>query len=494
MMVSPTLSRQGYALDRALGSVLGGALRVKLINRMFEAARRVEAGEVARIVAAARRMTDLWYLSTAHGLAPTLENGIQVVSDRMLGLLPNGVWAQDVSPTLALDEVTISGDTMKKLVVACERLTGGAEGSVVPFPLVELRDDTEAEKTVIAELHRGFAQAFASAVTPYVTDFVVSNQVKTTPEQMISIFADEQWQVVDVTGAQSADKPTWACSLFPHGDLHERFMDGLGRVRDLVQVVKVRVFSASTGGGESIVRFVPMVLTRGLPTDGLTCWLELKGLAVGRQTEADALVAAATLVSMILSASLFEVFRDHLAAEHSVEIGEDQAFARLVAGPQFVDLVCPAVPSELECLLGDAAQKGGAARVSPSVEVSEKPLTWPDRTSGNDAHYFMAGDDDVKHPLEEIERATNKKLAQETDGREGVGIPLADLASRVGSSVKRTSIALDILNDSGAAVNESRLMDGRVERVSRTAEFAPKYEHLTKCFGGGRLAVRLTTI
>jgi hypothetical protein len=463
--VGSTSLRQVYALDRALGSILGGALRSKFIDGMFRVADEVSTGKAKRAVTASRRMTDLLYLSAAHGLAPPLEYGIEVVSDRLLGLLPAGAWAQDEAPTIALDDLKISGETMKRLAAACQRLVG--DGIVDERPLVILHEE---EQEAIRQLHEGFAQTFARHAMPYVTDFVVSREHEVAPEQMVGIFADDQWRVVDVTGDQAATKSNWTCSLFPDGDLRDQFMDELGRARDLVQVVKVRLFSISKGSG-SIVRFVPMVLTRGPHVDELTRWLEVRGLAQGREREDDARIAAATLLSMVLSAGLFRVFRDRVASEYGLSISEDQDLINLVAGCTFADQVRPVEITEFEGLL-ESRVEAKSRELAPSPGNPGALFLWPGNVPDAQKHYVQVGDDEVRDAFAKTFAAAAARPAPPPGkpGPRGV-YSLTELAEATQSSVAAASVALDVHNDSGEMVSESTPVGERVERLVGLAEF-----------------------
>jgi DNA-binding transcriptional ArsR family regulator len=447
-----------------------GALRVTIINRMSEAARRVKDGEAARIVTASRRMTDLWALAAANGLEPALESGVEVVGDRLLGLLPAGAWAGDEAPTLAVDDLSISGDTMNRLVARCARVASDEEDKeerqkrVEKFALIDLGENAVVED--IAQIHRHFALAFGRNAMPYATDFVLSDFLEISVSQVRRLLLDPACRVIDVTGAHAAGTPTWTCSLFPVGALRDRFFDELGAAHRLVTVAKVRLFAVSSLGRDT-VRLVPMVLTRELPADGLGEWLSGQSveLPTGRWPRREALTAAASLVSMVLSSTLFAVFRDHLKEKHRLGVGEDRDFIQLAAGRRFADVVRPASACSLECLVKRNAGRDHAHRATPT-----RLFTWPvRRPPGRERHYVIASDDVVEPVIDAIREADDDVMSIES------------LAERTGSSPEAISVAVDILNDNGSVVSEFKGTDNGVKRGHRLAERLledPDYKNL----------------
>jgi hypothetical protein len=490
------------ALDRALTLVRDGARRTKLINGLCDVVGKVNAGEAARLVLASRRMTDLYHLARNVPGVPDsfdLVNGVQVMGDRLLGLLPDGAWAADEFPTLAVDDVEITGATMDRLVDQCVRVVGSPD-KVERHPFLTIIDNS-ANKKAIANLHRGFARTFGQHVVPYATDFVMSKEFKLAPGEMLSLLEDREWRAVDVTGAHAADMQVWSCSLFPVGDLRRRFLEELGEASKLVQVVKIRLFFAGTLD-KYTARVVPMVLTRGLPAAGLAQWLKNRHLAEGRESDPQALISAATLVSMVLSSGLFKHFAAHVADKGMLSgrrrpaIKQDWEFVELAAGSEFAEVVKRRDISGLKCLT-QGTDEGWLEKAPAAGGGPGDLFLWPReprRRSKPDrgGHYVHLGDDAVKPVLTAIgkQAASAKK-----DQSEDPGLSLVGLADAVSGSVGATSATLDVLNDNGSAVAKNRQpMEGEaVERRVLAAEVVTRYQDFPMCQGGGRLTVGLTT-
>jgi hypothetical protein len=482
-----------YTLDRALSPIAHGRERVALMDGMLKAARQVERGEAARIVASSRRMSALWFLSGSRGLNVSLTNGVQVVSDRLIHLLPAGAWGQDEGPTLAVDDGAIgarkSAKTMRKLVRDCERVTG-RRGTVEAHPLLKLPDRTAEDREVIADFHKQFAMTFARHTVPGCSDAVVSRPLRAEAATMLRIFRDQQWRAVDTTGAQAATKAIWTLSLFPVGEVRERFLASLGDAKGMVDVVKVRVFQTDRHR-KPAARFVPVVLTRPLSTHGLARWLRTRGLEV-RDGDSGALAAGAILVSLLLSRMLFDVLREYAAKNWDLEVDVDRDLLDLIAGRDLAKLVAEDAAADLSLLFAGAGGDGDAVqgdcdgvRADAPVWTAEDLLVWPGRDSDANGRTMSVGDDAVRPVFEAFAAGNARGLGGK---RKRERLTLRDLADTAACSLSAASVALDVLNDAGGLVTEAEVVGSRVERVARCAEYVATYEDRPVCLGGGRLA------
>ncbi|MDR3107530.1 MAG: hypothetical protein LBU05_04960 [Bifidobacteriaceae bacterium] len=400
-----------------------------------------------------------------------MSNGVQVIGNRLIGLLPDGAWSEDSAPTLALDDISIEGKTIRGLIGDCARLTGSVDSVKKKVLLGSVTQSAE-----ILKLHGEFAQLFARRLIPYCTDFVQSMPLELPPRVLLELFGNRAWISVDVTGAHGAKCGAGANSLFPLGDLREAFLERLGDARRLVEVLKVRAFFTYTSRAFT-VRFVPMVLTRGLPTLGLAEWLAHPAinLAPERRGEPKALEAAAGLISMILSATLLDVFKRFVKDQHGVSVTQDDQFLRLVAGEPFVHSVRADLVSTLNVISQYLpANESGAGMVAP-----EELFVWPggEQSAGVPV---QVGDREVR-PLLEL-------VGKQSASGQAVSMTLSQLAAEMQASPAAVSLALDVLNDNGAAKNTCELSGSSVSRFTTAAEFAGKYTGYRRCPGGGRLA------
>jgi hypothetical protein len=462
-------------LYHALDSFRDGKRLVRVAHGLADAAQTVADGRAQRIVTASRRSTDLIFLASTHGLEPALCNGVDVMGDRLIDLLPDGAWSDDPAPTMVLDDVSITKRTVGGLVEDCERLTGSRDAVEDRLLLGSMKDPRE-----ILRLHGEFAELFARNLIPYCTDFVQSEAIELAPSKFLEILNDRAWESVDVTGAHGVRCRAGANSLFPVGRLRERFLGRLGDARRLVEVIKIRAFFTYTPRSFA-VRFVPIVLTRGLPMEGLVDWLghPKVDLAAGRRNEAKTLKAAAALVSMILSTALFDVFQQFLADEHRTPVTRDEKFLRLVAGSQFADLVNPALVDTLECVCGHL----GASEPDGSAGPQDL-FVWPGGKR-SDGAVVQISDPEVRPVfalLEGQELPVTKPL------------PLHQLCEQTQASAAAVSLALDVLNDNSVAKNTYEILDGAVHRCTSAAEHTGTYTDYSRSAGGGRLAAVATRL
>ncbi|MDR1294226.1 MAG: hypothetical protein LBK59_04615 [Bifidobacteriaceae bacterium] len=480
-----------YTLDRALSPIAHGRERVALMDGMLEAARQVERGEAARIVTTSRRMAELWFLSSSRGLNVPLANGVQVLSDRLIDLLPAGSWGHDDGPTLAVDDGAVgagkSAKTMGKLVRDCERVTG-RRGMVEARPLLKLPDRTAKDRELIVDFHKEFAMTFARHTVTGYSDAVVSRPVKSEPKTMLRIFRDEQWRTVDTTGAQAATKSIWTLSLFSVGEVRERFLASLGEARGVVDVLKVRVHQTARNL-KPTARFVPIVLTGPLSARGLARWLRTRGLDVRDGDEA-ALAAGAALVSLVLSRMLFDVFREYAAENWGLEMDVDRDLLDLIAGRDLARHVYEDAAVDLALILDGEHGGGETSRSDTPAWPTEGLLVWPSRDCDANRRAMRVGDDAVRPVFEAVAAGSARGGARGLRGRRKRDpVTLRRVAQATRCSLAAASVALDVLDDAGWLVTTPEVVGERVERVARSAEYVPTYDDLPMCIGGGRLAV-----
>ena len=468
-------------LDRALASMSLTSQRFELITRLVSAIQDVDTGKAQRVVLNARRMPLLYWLASRNGVRPVRDQSRKVFCSRFLDFLPDGDWLDndpESPPTLAMDDVEMTGDTMEALVGSISRLTGKTE-NIVKYPLlsVDPMDRKAAER-----LHREFAISMAVNQIPYFSDFAISRPVEGVQSAVVQqLLGDKSWRSVEVTGAPISGSRAGVCSLFLTGELGEQFMKEIGPVARFVSVAKVRMFFTLSDTGFNL-RFVPIVLTRPLPCEGLARWLSNPqiDLAQGRRDNPEVLEAAAGLATMILSTKLLSVFSAYMRSQYQLEVGQDQDFVDLILGEALVGKADADKAQTLTDMVPIVAE--------PSLSRLDPVFIWNEKQW--DSFDNHVGDDVLKGFYREI---LTTRPDQPGDGPRHIS--LSRLSQTLNLSWEALSVGLDVGNDGGWCVPRYYIdADHKyVEREYRVAERTLDYDLLTPGRAGGCLAAILTS-
>lgn len=454
--------------------------RRQLIDTVFEAVADVRAGRAQRILLAARRMTCLYALLRDRGLEEP-EGRDVVLSDRFMELLPDDAW--NGQRVLLLDDTRITGKTMEERESRARRLIG-ASGSVETRIAIEdgalageeeSPEETAARLAETVELHGQFAHAFGRNLLPFFTDFCISRAADGVSEETLEEVLDcQDWRTVEVTNSVLAGTGARAFSLFLSGATLERFEGAIGDAARLVDIAKVRIFTA-VRNGQLQLKVVPIVLTRSFTRESVDEWLG--GIGVTPRDTPAQLSTAAGLVTVMLSRRLLEVFGLILEEKFGLRIEEDTQFAGLMLGEE---------GNRLAAATNGESLAGLKTVESASVRLAEPEFVWPQARPSQDAHRFVVGDDVVEPFFDAI---------QGPNGHSKQRITLAQLAERTSSSTAAASVAIDILNDLGFSVPSFEVGETLVARAYRAGEaYGATVDNLFEGYRGGRLAAVEATI
>ncbi|MDR1266568.1 MAG: phosphoribosyltransferase [Propionibacteriaceae bacterium] len=499
-------------LDAALRAV-SVDIRRKLIDMVSYILWAVDEGGFDHVVVIARRMACVYKLALACGLA----HRPRIISDRFIDALPDDAWEGE--RVLIADDTCISGETMRHRVPKVRRLIG-ARGVIEKGWAIKLRQDRPTDMARAKSLQPQLAESFSTAIVPYFTDFVVSNEFYTTDDYMSELLENPAaWKTVDMTNAFVAGSTASSVSLFVLGDgaLGQSFKARLGPAAELISVAKLRLF-LERSGGRTRCRLVPIVLTRRLPVAALFDWLRsesppLRKLAVPsplwtiadsetperaamsrafdeETPESELAAVAAGLLTVAFSQILFDAFIDYL----------DQSLKpRLLPGspPITVDREhMEFISGRLISVIAALAQTPGRLDLisTPSADDTEfrEPGFWQQgleldpRDSG---WFYQVGEDVVESAYLQLDAAAERLTRADWENKlRPPPIPLAILALESDRNEITSSIAIDLLNDLGVAVPEWRSAKGFVFRCLGHAEAFGPYNQIPRGRLGGRIA------
>ena len=501
-------------LDAALRAVPVD-IRQRLIDTLSHIIWAIDKGGFDHVVVIARRMACLYKLALSCGL----HHRPGIVSDRFVDALPDDAWRGQ--RVLIADDTCISGRTMRLRTEKIRRLVGDS-GTIETNWAISLNPGSPADMTRAKDLHPQFAMSFSAAVIPYFTAFVVSNEFHPTADYLAEILEHHSaWKSVDTTNAIIADSAASSVSLFLRGesDLTSSFKARLGAAADLVSTAKVRLL-IERSCGQLRCRFVPIVLTHRLPVSGLIDWLRpsfpsFRNLEVPKPSwtsadpetpeqaamrrisdpdetpESEMGAVAAGLTTVVLSWILFDVFVDYLhenlpprLVQKSPALSLDDDHMRFISGellPGLQALAC--APHGLNLTSTHSGDEVGFWEQDLQLEPEGKG--W----------FYKAGDDTVESACHQLEKSAERLSPEDHRvGKRPPPIPLAMIAKQSHRNEVTSSLAIDLLNDPGAAVPEWRMAKGFVFRCLGHAEAFGLYSQIPRGRLGGRIAALPNTV
>jgi hypothetical protein len=451
-------------------------------------------------------------------LACGLTHRPRIISDRFIDALPDNDWKGE--RVLIADDTCISGKTMDHRVPKVRRLVG-KRGVIETEWAIKLRPDSPADMARAKSLHPQLAESFSTAIVPYFTDFVVSDEFYITDDYLSELLEHPAaWKTVDMTNAFVDGSTASTVSLFVLGDgaLGQSFKARLGPAAELISVAKLRLF-LERSGGRTRCRLVPIVLTRRLPVAALFNWLRsewppLRELAAtgplwtvddvdGSETpeqaamdrdfdeetpESELAAAAAGLLTVAFSQILFDVFVDYLY--QSLKPRLLQGSPQITVDREHMDFISDKLISVIEAL---AQRPDRLALIStPSADEPgfwQQDLAFDGLGPPDGGWFYQVGEDAVENAYRQLD-ATAERLtpADRENKRRPPPIPLAILALKSGRNEITSSVAIDLLNDLGVAVPEWRTAKGFVFRCLGHAEAFGPYNQIPRGRLGGRIA------
>ena len=263
---------------------------------------------------------------------------------------------------------------------------------------------------------------------------------------------DKAWRTIDVTNAVISGSPARVYTLFPRDGLISDFLQEMGDIASIVELVKIRLF-AHDDGGVVRVRFVPLVLTHPMTETSVQRWVREMGFVPNGSSEQSA--QALGLISFMLSRALLQTLQEFTEREFGLTLEEDAELTRLMIGDDLNGISTETYLNGLRALEPDS---------DAAVGATVRPVfAWPNGQPDEGSHYIIVGDDAVT--------------------------TVARIAEAGRSNVLTASLAIDVLNDLGFAVPASLSHDGYVFRGYRAGEVAlRRLSDLQPSPHGGRLA------
>ncbi len=478
------------ATDSALHAIRDPAVRRQLLGLIEGAHDALDTERVDVVLLAARRMACVYGLLRENGLpAPTRGT---VVSDRFLALHPPQDW--DGKRVLVLDDTRVTGATLDARLVEARALVG-PDGEVLASVALDFGPDAPPSVSLFGVepmrvyqvrhkdgLHNQFARAFGDNLLPYFTDFPMTTSLRATAEQFDRLLTAPEWLTVDVTNSAAAGSGARAYSLFPTGDGLAAVRDALRPCAELLEIVKLRVFSADDGSTVN-VRLVPLVLTGGLDAESLRACFDALGHPLSDDDRATGQAAAA--LSFLLSRALLDALRPLLAKTLDQDIAEDDTFGQFTFGPA------------LHARLAEWSRHGAGGPLE-LVRPVEGDRPWQadgpdfgwDHAPAPYGPFLVLGDDAVFPSFERLRASV--RAAGGVPGWPSHASALGALADASGGNRPAASLAVDVLNDLGYAVPGYYCSDGAVRRGYRQGE-AHMPDDLTD-LAPGRLGGQLASV
>lgn len=457
--------------ERTLRAIVRPDHRRQLAEHVAEAVSAVEEGRADVLVLAARRMTCIYALLHANGNSLLLPG--RALSDRFLQLADPAAWSG--RHVILLDDTLVTGGTLGEREANIRRLVGRS-GTVDAKAAISIDPDDADDHYA---LHNQFASAFGEGLLPFFTDFPVTGAIDLDGLSFERILAhDKAWRTIDVTNAVISGSPARVYTLFPRDGLISDFLQEMGDIASIVELVKIRLF-AHDDGGVVRVRFVPLVLTHPMTETSVQRWVREMGFVPNGSSEQSA--QALGLISFMLSRALLQTLQEFTEREFGLTLEEDAELTRLMIGDDLNGISTRTYLNGLRALEPDS---------DAAVGATVRPVfAWPNGQPDEGSHYIIVGDDAVTPGFECLAATQESVGVPRASGWEKDATTVARIAEAGRSNVLTASLAIDVLNDLGFAVPASLSHDGYVFRGYRAGEVAlRRLSDLQPSPHGGRLA------